>query len=155
VAERQHWRWHRRSRPCWRVCCCRASARVPVALVRGRAADRQTDDARVGRRSPLGAPPTQGCLVQAVGRGARHPCPALGEEGPAPHRAGASPPRVRRVAPAVGRRRHGGAEPASVRSCSMRRPRRRCIPAWGHVVAWSMPSESTQTQGWRWSRGGC
>jgi hypothetical protein len=30
--------------------------------------------------------------VQAVGRGAWDPCPALGEEEPAPRRAGASPP---------------------------------------------------------------
>jgi hypothetical protein len=98
--------------------------------------------ARVGRRSPHGAPPAQGCLVQAVGRGAQHPCPALGEEGPCPRQAGASPPRVRQAAPAAGRRRHGGAEPAPVRSCSMRRPRRRYIPAWGRDVAWSVLSES-------------
>jgi hypothetical protein len=24
----------------------------------------------------------------------------------------------------------------------MRRPRRCCIPTWGHAVAWSVPSES-------------
>jgi hypothetical protein len=35
-----------------------------------------------------------------------------------------------------------GAESVPVRSCLMRRPRRRCIPAWGHVAAWSVPSES-------------
>jgi hypothetical protein len=35
-----------------------------------------------------------------------------------------------------------GAEPTPVRSCSMLRPRRRCIPTWGHVVAWFVPSES-------------
>jgi hypothetical protein len=29
----------------------------------------------------------------------------------------------------------GNAEPALVRNCSMRRPRKRCIPVWGHVVA--------------------
>jgi hypothetical protein len=29
----------------------------------------------------------------------------------------------------------GDAEPALVRSCSMRRPRKRCIPAWGDAVA--------------------
>jgi hypothetical protein len=97
------------------------------------------------RRSPFpsGAPPAQVCLVQAVDRGARHPCPALGEEGPAPRRASALPPRVRRAAPVAGRRRHGGAEPTPVRSCLKRRPHRHCTLAWDHVVAWSMPSESS------------
>jgi hypothetical protein len=36
----------------------------------------------------------------------------------------------------------GSAEPAPIRSCSMRRPRRCCIPTWGHVVVWSVPFES-------------
>jgi hypothetical protein len=27
----------------------------------------------------------------------------------------------------------------------MQRPRRRCIPAWGHAIAWFVPSESSQT----------
>jgi hypothetical protein len=36
----------------------------------------------------------------------------------------------------------GDAEPASVQSYSMRRPRRCCIPTWGLVVAWFVPSES-------------
>jgi hypothetical protein len=121
--------------------------RAPVAFVRARAAGRQPDGTRVGRLSPHGAPHAQGCLVQAVCRGARHPCPALGEEGPAPHRAGASPLRAHRGAPAAGRRWCGGAEPAQVRSCSMWRPCRRCIPAWDRAIAWSVPSESSQTQG--------
>jgi hypothetical protein len=80
--------------------------------------------------------------VRVVGRGAQHPCPARGEEGLAPRRAGVLPLRVRRVAPAVGRRRHLGAEPAPVRSYSMRRPRRCCIPTWRLVVVWFVPSES-------------
>jgi hypothetical protein len=43
------------------VCgCCRVSPRMVAALVRGRAAGRQPDDAHVGRHSPHGAPPTQG-----------------------------------------------------------------------------------------------
>jgi hypothetical protein len=37
----------------------------------------------------------------------------------------------------------GGAEPAPIRSCSMRRPRRRYIPTWGQVVTWFVPSESS------------
>jgi hypothetical protein len=118
-------------------------ARMPVALVRGRTASRQPDGTRAGRRSPHGAPPAQGCLVQDVGRGARHPCPALGEEGPAPRRAGASPPRARRAAPAARRRRRGGAKLAPVQSCSMQRPDRRCIPVWGRAITWFVPSESS------------
>jgi hypothetical protein len=133
---------HRHSHPHWRVGCCCVLARAPVALVRGRAANRQPDGAHAGHRSPHGAPPARGCLVQAAGREARHPCPALGEEGPAPHRTGASPLQVDRAGPATRRRRHGGAESTPVRSCSMRRPRRCCIPTWGHAVAWSVPSES-------------
>jgi hypothetical protein len=35
--------------------------------------------------------------VQVVGRGARHPCPVLGEEGLALRRAGASPSRACRA----------------------------------------------------------
>jgi hypothetical protein len=81
-----------RSCPHWCVSCCRVLARVPVALVCGRAAGRQPDSTRVGHRSPRGATPAQDCPVQVIGRGARHPCPALGEQGPAPRRAGISPP---------------------------------------------------------------
>jgi hypothetical protein len=88
VAVRQHRCSRRCSRPHWRIGCCRVPAHVPVVLVRGRAAGRQLDSAQVDRRSPHGAPPTQGCLVPAVGREARHPCQALGEEGPAPRRTG-------------------------------------------------------------------
>jgi hypothetical protein len=62
--------------------------------------------------------------VLGIDRGARHPCRALGVEGPTPRRAGVSPPRVRQVEPAAGRRRRGGAEPAPVRSCSMQWPRK-------------------------------
>jgi hypothetical protein len=140
-----HRHLRRRSRPRWRVGRCRMSPlTVAVAvLVHGRAAGRQLDGAHAGRRPPHGAPPAQGCLVQVIGRGARHPCPALGEEGQAPRRAGALPPRVRRATPAVGRRRRGGAESAAVRSCSMRRPRRRCIPVWDRAVAWFIPFESS------------
>jgi hypothetical protein len=65
---------------------------VVAALVHGRAAVQQQDDAHDGLHSLHGASPTQGCPVQVVGRGARHPCLALGEEGPAPRRAGAFPP---------------------------------------------------------------
>jgi hypothetical protein len=129
VAGCQHRCWHRRSHPRWHVGCCRAPTRVPVALGRGHAAGQQSNDARTICRSPHGAPPAQGCPVQVVGREARHPCPALGEEGPAPRRAG-HPLR-------------GGAEPAPVRSCSMRRPRRHCILAWRHAIAWSAPFESS------------
>jgi hypothetical protein len=53
-AERQRRHWHRRSRPRWRVGCCRVLARMPVVLVRGRAAGRQLDDARAGHHSPHG-----------------------------------------------------------------------------------------------------
>jgi hypothetical protein len=91
VADRQRQRWRRRSHPHWRVGCCRVPARAPVALVWDRAADRQPDGARVSRHSPHGAPPARGCPVQAVGRRALHPCPALSEEGPAPRRASALP----------------------------------------------------------------
>jgi hypothetical protein len=80
--------------------------------------------------------------VQVVGRGARHPCPALGEEGLALCRVGALPPRLRRAAPAAGRRRRGGTEPAPVHRCSMQRTHKRCTPAWDHVVVWFAPSES-------------
>jgi hypothetical protein len=73
----------------------------------GRAAARQLDGAHTGHRSPHGAPPARGCLVQVAGREARHPCPALGEEGSAPRQAGASPPRARRAAPTAGRRWRG------------------------------------------------
>jgi hypothetical protein len=52
------------------------------------------------------------------------------------------PPQVRRAAPATGRRRRGGAEPTLVWSCLMRRPRRRCIPAWDCAVTWSVLSKS-------------
>jgi hypothetical protein len=110
VAVRQRQRLLPHSLPCWRVGCCRVPARAPVALVRGRVAGRQPDGAHAGHHFPHGAPPAQGYLVQAVGRVARHPCPALGEEGPSPRRA--------------------SAELAPIRSCSRRRPRRRCIPAW-------------------------
>jgi hypothetical protein len=34
-------------------------------------------------------------------------------------------------------------KPAPVQSFSMLRPRRHCIPAWGHAVVWSVPSESS------------
>jgi hypothetical protein len=80
--------------------------------------------------------------VQVLGRGARHPCPSLGE-GPASPRAGALPPRVCRAAPTAGRRLRGGAESALVRSCSMRRPRRRCTPTRDRAVVWSVLSESS------------
>jgi hypothetical protein len=92
---------------------------------------------------PLGAAPTRECPAQAVDRGARHPRQVLGVEGLAPHRAGISPLRVRRAEPAVGRRCRGGAELAPVRSCSTKRPRRRCTPAWGRGVEWFVPSESS------------
>jgi hypothetical protein len=71
--QRRRWRWRQRSRPFWNVGCCRVPTRAPVVLVDGRAAGRQLDDARIGRRSPHGAPPAQGCLLQAIGRKARHP----------------------------------------------------------------------------------
>jgi hypothetical protein len=90
-----------------------------------------------------------------VDRGARHPRRALDVEGPAPRRAGVSPPRVRRAAHATDRWRRGGAVLAPVRSCPTKRPRRRCTPAWGRGVAWFVPPESSQTQGQCRSRGGC
>jgi hypothetical protein len=42
--------------------CC-APARVPAALVRDRAAGRQPNGARIGRRSPHRAPPVQECFA--------------------------------------------------------------------------------------------
>jgi hypothetical protein len=143
AAVRQRQCWRRRSHSRWSVGCCHVSPYAVAALVRGRAAGWQPDDTHVGRHSPHGAPLAQGCLVQAIGCGARHPCPALGEEGLAARRASALPPRVRRAAPAAGRRRRGGAEPATAWSCLMRRPRRRCTLAWDRVVTWFVPSESS------------
>jgi hypothetical protein len=135
VAERQRWR----SRPRWRVGCCRMLVRVPAVLARGRAAGRQPDGTRVGRCSPRGVPPARERRgVPTVGRRAQLPCPTPGGEGPAPRRAGTLPLQVRRVAPAAGRRRRGGAESAPVWSCSMRRPHRRCTPVWDRAVAWSV-----------------
>jgi hypothetical protein len=104
-------------------------AHVPVALVRGRTAAQQPDGAHAGHHSPRGAAPAQGYPMQVAGRGARGPPPVLGEEGLAPHGAGASPPRARRAAPVVGRRRRGGAGLAPVRSYLTPSPRRHCIPA--------------------------
>jgi hypothetical protein len=57
VADHQRRRCRRRSRPRWRVGCCRAPARVPMVLVHSRAATRQLDGAHVGRCSPRRAPP--------------------------------------------------------------------------------------------------
>jgi hypothetical protein len=34
-------------------------------------------------------------------------------------------------------------ELAPAQSCSMQRPRKCCIPLWGHVVMWFVPSESS------------
>jgi hypothetical protein len=62
----------------------------------------------------MGVAPARGCLVQAVGRRVRHPCPALGEERPAPRRAGTTPLQARQTAPAAGRRRRDGAQLALV-----------------------------------------
>jgi hypothetical protein len=138
VAERQ--RWRRRSHPRWRVSCCRTLARMPVALVRGRAAGRQPAGARVGRRSLHGAPPARGCLVQAVGRGLSMHAQLLVKKGQLLVELA---PRLREFVeprPPLG---VGGTEPALVRSCSLRRPRRRCIPVWGHAIVWFVPSESS------------
>jgi hypothetical protein len=143
VAERQHHHWHRRSRPRWCVSCCRTRVRVPAALVRGRAAGRQPNGVHAGCRSPRGAPPTQERPALGVDRGARHPCLALGVEGPVPRRAGVSPPRVRQAEPTARRRCCGGAEPAPVRSCSTKRQCKHCTPTWGRGVARSVPSGSS------------
>jgi hypothetical protein len=128
----------------------------------GRAADWQPNDAHacrrsprwalpaqerlasgVDRRSPLGASPAQARPAQAVDREDRHPCQALGVEGPAPRRVGVSPPRVRRAAPTARHRHRGGAGLAPVQSCLMKRARRRYTPVWGRDVAWSVPFESS------------
>jgi hypothetical protein len=67
----------------------------------------------VGRRSCRSSFPSQGSSytgMSCAGRrlhGVRHPSPVLGEEGPTPRQAGASPPRARRAVPASGRRRRG------------------------------------------------
>jgi hypothetical protein len=79
--------------------------------------------------------------VQVVGREARGPPLVLGEEGPAPRRASALPPRARQAAPVVGRQRCGGAELAPVWSFLTPKPRRHCTLAWDRAAAWSVSSE--------------
>jgi hypothetical protein len=92
---------------------------------------------------PSRGSPAQERPTRVVDREARRPHQALGVEGPARRRAGVSPPQVRRAVHGADHRRHGGAVLPPVRSCSTKRPRRRCTLAWGQGVTWSVSLESS------------
>jgi hypothetical protein len=127
VVVHQHRRWRRRSRPRWRVGCCRVSIPGLVASARWLEVALRLGGAPAARCSPHEAAPTPEPPVQASGCMALGPVPAPGEGWPTLRRVGAWLLRVRRVVPVIGRRWRGDAVPALGRNCSRPKPRRHCI----------------------------